>query len=52
MSEGFWVRDSAVGYLVELVYDGVEGSTYVIGAQTAMFSRTLSSDFKTMWRDS
>ena len=36
--------------LVELVYDGVEGSMYVIGAWTAMVSRTLSSDFKKTWR--
>src|SRR6266446_7330861 len=35
---------------VELAYDGVEGSTYVIGTQTAMVSRTLSSDFEKMWR--
>src|SRR5260221_9256910 len=26
----------------ELVYDGVEGSTYVVGARTAMVSRTLA----------
>src|SRR5258708_39744389 len=26
----------------ELVYDGVEGSTYVVGAQTATVSRTLA----------
>ena len=38
--------------LAELAYDGVEGSTYVVGAQTAMVSRMLSSDFKKMWRDS
>ncbi len=27
---------------VELVYDGVEGSMYVVGTQTAMVSRTLA----------
>ncbi len=27
---------------VELVYDGVEGSMYVVGAQTAMVSRMLA----------
>ena len=32
--------------LVELVYDGVEGSMYVMGAWTAMVSRMLSLDFK------
>src|SRR5258707_14838710 len=26
----------------ELAYDGVEGSTYVVGARTAMVSRTLA----------
>ena len=36
----------------ELVYDSVEGSTYIVGAQTAMVSRTLSSDFEKTWRDS
>ena len=36
--------------LVELVYDGVEGSMYVIGAQTATVSRMLSLDFEKMWR--
>src|SRR6266436_3550675 len=35
---------------VELVYDSVEGSTYVIGAQTAMVSRTLASDSEKTWR--
>ena len=44
------MQDSVVGYLVELVYDSVEGSTYVVGAQTAMVSRMLSSDFEKMWR--
>ncbi len=28
--------------LAELAYDGVEGSTYIIGAQTAMVSRMLA----------
>ena len=32
------------------MYDGVEGSTYVVGAQTAMASRTLSLDFEKTWR--
>ena len=38
--------------LVELAYDGVEGSTYVVGAQTATVSRMLSLDFEKTWRDS
>ena len=37
--------------LVELAYDGVEGSMYIVGAQTATVSRALSSDFKKTWRD-
>src|SRR5258708_10958561 len=33
-----------------LACDGVEGTTYIIGAQTAMASRTLSLDFERTWR--
>src|SRR5258705_7285828 len=45
-SEGYRVRNSTVRYPV-----GVSMcATYVVGAQTAMASRMLSSDFEKTWR--
>ncbi len=32
------------------MYDGVEGSMYIIGTQTATVSRMLSLDFEKTWR--